>query len=158
MTVEEIVFWLKEHKLTVATAESCTGGMLASAIVDVPGASGCFEEGYVTYSDAAKEKNLGVSRRTLEIFGAVSEETAGEMSRGVRECSGADFGIATTGFAGPGGNTADALVGLVYISCAYPGGCETIRCQFDGERKSVRVQATNQALTLLEKCMQECEI
>lgn len=157
MTIEQIVSYLCERELTVSTAESCTGGMLASAFVSVSGASGCFEEGYVTYSNEAKEKNLNVSHRTLTQYGAVSEETAQEMSEGVRAVSHADFGLATTGIAGPDGGTKEKPVGLVYISCSYRGGTRTIRNVFDGDRASVREQATAAALDLLETCILECE-
>ena len=105
MDVCDIVANLSAKKLTVATAESCTGGLIASTIVDVPGASDCFNEGYVTYSNEAKMKNLGVLDETLMAHGAVSTETATEMAKGVKKRAKADFGLASTGIAGPGGGS-----------------------------------------------------
>ena len=116
-TIEEkCVELLLERKLTLTTAESCTGGMVASRIVDVPGASGTLMQGIVTYSNEAKEKYLGVKHETLKEFGAVSSETAEEMALGAVWVAGADVGIATTGIAGPGGGTPEKPVGLVYIA------------------------------------------
>jgi nicotinamide-nucleotide amidase len=106
------------HGKTVAVAESCTGGMLASKFIGIPGSSRWFVEGCVTYSNDAKIKRLGVSSETLERYGAVSEQTALEMARGILKTSGADYGLATTGIAGPDGGTKDKPVGLVYIALA----------------------------------------
>lgn len=153
MKIEDIVTKLNRKSFTVATAESCTGGMIASSLVDIAGVSACFMEGYVTYSNEAKEKNLGVSHHTLETFGAVSQETASEMSVGVRKRSGATFGIATTGIAGPDGGTKEKPVGLVYISCATPQGVFTEHHIFSGSRTQIRIQATKAAFALLERCM-----
>ena len=133
MKTEQIVAKLNEGHMTIAVAESCTGGMIASSLVDVPGVSGCFSQGYVTYSNQAKEKNLGVSHHTLTRFGAVSQETAMEMSTGVRARANATFGLATTGIAGPDGGTADKPVGLVYISCAGPQQVCTEKHIFSGD-------------------------
>ena len=119
MQVSEILQRLIESGRTVATAESCTGGMIASSIVDVAGASDCFNEGYVTYSNEAKMKNLGVKDGTLMVHGAVSFETAIEMAQGVRKKAKADYGISSTGIAGPGGGSPTKPVGLVYIGCAF---------------------------------------
>ncbi|MDD6193669.1 MAG: CinA family protein [Lachnospiraceae bacterium] len=153
MITEQIVAKLNKNHMTIAVAESCTGGMIASSLVDVPGVSECFEEGYVTYSNDAKEKNLGVSHETLIRFGAVSHETAEEMSTGVRARAKATFGLATTGIAGPDGGTADKPVGLVYISCAGPQRVCTEEHIFSGDRTSVRRQATEAAFRLLLRCM-----
>lgn len=151
--IEQIVAKLNESHMTVAVAESCTGGMISSTLVDVPGVSGCFAEGYVTYSNEAKEKNLGVSHETLAAFGAVSRETAAEMSAGVRAKANATFGLATTGIAGPDGGTAEKPVGLVFISCSGPDGVFTEKYIFSGGRSSVRQQATRAAFDLLLRCM-----
>lgn len=153
MSVEQIVAKLNESHMTIAVAESCTGGMIAATLVDIPGVSECFGEGYVTYSNYAKEKNLGVSHETLIRFGAVSHETAVEMSTGVRTRAKATFGLATTGIAGPDGGTADKPVGLVYISCASPQQVCTEKHIFSGDRFSVRRQATEAAFQLLLRCM-----
>ena len=155
--VNEIVKLLCEKNKFVSVAESCTGGMVSSAIVNVSGASGCFCEGYVTYSNEAKEKNLGVSHETLEKYGAVSEQTARQMAQGVRKQAGADFGVATTGIAGPDGGTKEKPVGLVYIACDSAAGTKVIRCVFSGNRKEVRCQATDKALELLLESIRECE-
>ena len=146
---EKIVDALTERGQWAAAAESCTGGMICSRLVNVAGASACFGEGYVTYSNEAKEKNLGVSHETLTEFGAVSEETAVQMARGALKRAGADYGIATTGIAGPGGGTKDKPVGLVYISCVTSRQSFVERHIFSGGRAQVRAQATEAALALL---------
>ena len=153
----DIVAKLSALNLTVATAESCTGGLIASTIVDVPGASDCFNEGYVTYSNEAKMKNLGVLDETLMAHGAVSVETATEMAKGVRKRANADFGIASTGIAGPGGGSPTKPVGLVYIACAYKDKCAVKELHLSGDRTSVRKQAANEALLLLSQCLLKYE-
>lgn len=110
---------LIERKLTVSAAESCTGGMFAAALTDVPGISAVFDRSLVTYSNEAKISELGVSEETLRRYGAVSEQTALEMAEGVRRVSGSDIGISVTGIAGPGGGTDDKPVGTVYIGFVY---------------------------------------
>ncbi|MCR5415794.1 MAG: nicotinamide-nucleotide amidohydrolase family protein [Pseudobutyrivibrio sp.] len=155
-SIEQIVNELSNRKLTVATAESCTGGLIASTIVDVPGASDCFNEGYVTYSNEAKMKNLGVKDETLMAFGAVSTETATEMAKGVRRTAKADFGVSSTGIAGPGGGSPKKPVGLVYIGCAYGDNQVAVReLHLSGDRTSVRKQAACAALDLLDECMKK---
>lgn len=140
----ELVGKLIEKNLKIAFAESCTGGMIASAVVDIPDASKVLYEGVVTYSNEAKEARLGVSRKTLERFGAVSEETAREMAEGLLK--NADIGVATTGIAGPSGGTPEKPVGLVYIAIAGKGGTVVIKNNFRGDRSSVRRQTRNKAL------------
>jgi nicotinamide-nucleotide amidase len=120
---EAVVNKLKEKKLTLATAESCTGGGLSEAITSIPGASEVFGCGVCTYSNDMKQKLLGVKEQTLAEHGAVSEQTAIEMAQGVREISGADIGISITGIAGPGGGTPEKPVGLVYIGLCSDKGC-----------------------------------
>lgn len=105
--------------LTVASAESCTGGMFAAAVTDIPGSSDVFPGGYVTYSNEAKMRDLGVKKETLDEFGAVSEETAMEMAEGVAKRSGSDIGISVTGIAGPGGGSEEKPVGLAYVGFVY---------------------------------------
>lgn len=153
MAAAEIIEKLTRHGKTVAVAESCTGGMICSMLVEQVGASACFAEGYVTYSNEAKEKNLGVSHEVLEACGAVSEQTARQMAEGVRRRGEADYGVATTGIAGPDGGTAEKPVGLVYIACAHAGGTQVECHVFSGDRTRVRTQATERALALLEECM-----
>lgn len=142
---------LCEHNLTVTTAESCTGGLLAGRLVNVPGISGNFKEGYITYANEAKEKLLGVSHRTLKEHGAVSEETAREMAQGVRRAAGADIGIGITGIAGPDGGTEEKPVGLVYIGCCFCEQTYVHRFIFTGNRSKVRESAVAKALTLLRE-------
>ena len=112
---------LEQKKLHVTTAESCTGGLIAGALVNVPGISKWFGEGYVTYSNEAKERLLGVSHETLETYGAVSEQTAREMAEGAAKAADADVSVVSTGIAGPDGGTAQKPVGLVYIGCFCKG-------------------------------------
>ncbi len=113
---ERVVELLKEKNMTIATAESCTAGYIPKRITDIPGASSVFGYGAITYSNEVKQKVLGVKAETLEKYGAVSEQTAREMARGIRRVSGADIGISVTGIAGPGSDGTDKPVGLCYIA------------------------------------------
>lgn len=159
MNCHAIIDSLTKKGLSVATAESCTGGLIASSIVDVPGASDCFNEGYVTYSNEAKMKNLGVRDETLMAYGAVSEQTAKEMALGVRKRAKADFGISSTGIAGPGGGSPKKPVGLVYIACAYgDNSCTVKELHLKGDRSQVRAQAAKEALQLLSECLENKEV
>ena len=155
MDASVIVDRLASMKMTVATAESCTGGLIASSIVDIAGASDCFNEGYITYSNEAKMRNLSVKESTLMQYGAVSTQTAKEMAMGVRKKAHADFGIASTGIAGPGGGSPEKPVGLVYIACAYNDKCQVRQLNLSGDRSQVRHQAADEALQLLSDCMDE---
>lgn len=148
---------LRRAEHTVATAESCTGGLIGSLLTDVPGSSDYFDRAYVTYSYAAK-LDLGVSREALEEFGAVSEQVAAEMARASRDRAGTTWGVATTGIAGPGGGTADKPVGTVFIAIAYaaPWGTgdsyTTVeRTTFDGDRTEIKAKIARRALELLER-------
>lgn len=143
---------LAQHK-TVATAESCTGGMLASRLVEYPGVSEVFLEGCVTYSNEAKMHRLGVKAETLERYTAVSAETAREMAEGIAKSSGAEIGIATTGIAGPGGGSAEQPVGLVYIALCIHGKTEVQEHHFVGKREKIRERATNTALNWLRQVL-----
>ena len=155
MDASVIVDRLASMNMTVATAESCTGGLIASSIVDIAGASDCFNEGYITYSNEAKMRNLSVKESTLMQYGAVSTQTAKEMAMGVRKKAHADFGIASTGIAGPGGGSPEKPVGLVYIACAYDDKCQVRQLNLSGDRSQVRHQAVDEALQLLSDCMDE---
>ncbi|MBE5902663.1 CinA family protein [Pseudobutyrivibrio sp.] len=155
MDASVIVDRLASMNMTVATAESCTGGLIASSIVDIAGASDCFNEGYITYSNEAKMRNLSVKESTLMQYGAVSTQTAKEMAMGVRKKAHADFGIASTGIAGPGGGSPEKPVGLVYIACAYDDKCQVRQLNLSGDRSQVRHQAADEALQLLSDCMDE---
>ena len=152
---ERAVSLLSQHALTVTTAESCTGGMLCGMIVNVAGASDVLNEGFITYSNEAKMKHLGVSRQTLEDHGAVSCECAYEMAAGAAERTGADVSLSTTGIAGPGGGTDEKPVGLVYIGCSVPGKVTVKKLQLSGTRMQIRQQAAISALELLCECITE---
>ena len=148
---EQIVGLLQEKKLTLATAESCTGGMLASRIIDVPGVSEVFKAGFVTYANEAKQNLIGVKEETLAQFGAVSEQTAREMVLGAIKAAKADMAVATTGIAGPGGGTKEKPVGLVYIACGSADYIIVERCLFSGNRKEIRQASVEHALGMLYK-------
>jgi len=134
---------------SVAVAESCTGGLLAKLITDVPGASEYFSRGWVTYSNEAKSSELGVPAGLIERHGAVSEQVAREMARGARQKARTDFAIGITGIAGPGGATEQKPAGLVYISVDSDRGCDTKRCIFNHERRFVRLRSAQTALNML---------
>lgn len=152
VTLEEaIVDMLKEKNLTVTTAESCTAGLLAGRIMNVPGASRVYNEGYITYSNDAKERLVGVSHETLENHGAVSHETAAEMAEGAARVSGADAAVSVTGIAGPDGGTKEKPVGLVYVGCYVKGNIRTEEFRFLGNRAKNREYAVVRALTLLRE-------
>ncbi len=145
-----IVSLLDEKKMTMTTAESCTGGLLAGRIMNVPGASNVYQEGYITYSNA-KERILGVKRETLMQYGAVSTQTAEEMARGVAKAAGADAALSVTGIAGPGGGTPEKPVGLVYVGCYVKGHVRVEEFHFTGNRDKNREFAVARALTLLRE-------
>ena len=141
-----LVEFLKENHLVIATAESCTGGLVAARLVDVPGSSEVFYEGLVTYSNDAKRERLAVNDDTLETFGAVSEETAKEMAYGLLG-ENVDIGVSTTGIAGPGGGSEDKPVGLVYIGIAFRERDPiVIKRIYKGSRNDIRRCAMNEAL------------
>lgn len=144
-----IVAKLLEHNLTLTTAESCTGGMAAARLVNVSGVSGCFKEGFITYSNEAKIDKLSVSPETLEAFGAVSPETAKEMAAGAMKNTNSQASIAITGIAGPDGGTIDKPVGLVYIGIGLQDEIKVYPCNFYGNREKVRENAVVYALNQL---------
>lgn len=144
-----VVELLKERGLTMSTAESCTGGMVAAKLVNVSGASDVFMEGMVTYSNEAKMRLLGVKEETLKTYGAVSRETALEMALGGAERSGTDVCVAITGLAGPGGGTDRKPVGLVFMACSLKGKTEVREYHFKGNREKIREQSMMKALDLV---------
>lgn len=146
---EKIVEELQRRNLTITTAESCTGGLLAGRILNVSGASAVYNEGHITYSNEAKECLLGVKHSTLQQFGAVSEQTAGEMAKGAARVANADVGLSTTGIAGPTGGTPEKPVGLVYVGCAIGDEVVVEECRFQGTREVNRNAAVEAALQLL---------
>lgn len=147
----EIGKLLQERRLTLAVAESCTGGLLGMRITEVPGASQYFRGGVIAYSNAVKERVLGVPKEVLAEEGAVSPGCAGAMAEGVRQLLQADLALAITGIAGPAGGTPEKPVGLVYIALAHPQGVEVERHAFHGSRQGVRWSATEAALALLRR-------
>ncbi len=134
---------------TVALAESCTGGKLAAMLTDSPGASGAFVEGFVTYSNAAKVRSLGVKEETLSAHGAVSEECAKEMAEGAKRLAGATWALSVTGVAGPDGGSEEKPVGTVYIGLSGPDGTSAQRFQFVGDRSWNRTLSCQNALNML---------
>lgn len=144
-----VVRLLEKYELTVSTAESCTGGLLSGRIVNVPGASEVFKQGFVTYSNKAKRRLLDVSKATLKKYGAVSEQTAKEMAAGGAFAADADTCIAITGIAGPDGGSEEKPVGLVYIACYVKDKVTVECCRFKGSREKIREQAVTRGLNLL---------
>ena len=147
---------LREAGASVAVAESCTGGLIGSLLTDVPGSSAYFDRALVTYSYDAKLDVLGVSRESLDDHGAVSEPVASEMAAGVRDTAGVDWGVATTGIAGPGGGSPETPVGTVYIGLAHRGEWGTgesyttvERHVFDGTRVEIKERIARRALETL---------
>ena len=150
---EQVVKLLQEKKIKISTTESCTGGFLAGTIVNVSGASEVFDEGYITYSNVAKHKILGVKEETLEQYGAVSEETAKEMAEGCAKAAGAQIAIGITGIAGPTGGTKEKPVGLVYMACMVNGEISVKEFHFSGNRSKIRETTTANALTFVRHCI-----
>lgn len=146
---------LKKINCKMTTAESATGGMIASTLINVPGISSFFEQGYVTYSDAAKVAMIGVSAETIARFGVVSAETAADMAQAAARTAGCAAAVSVTGVAGPDGGTKECPVGLVYIGCFFRGTVVTERHLFDGSRMEVRKAATEAALRLLKRTLEE---
>jgi len=155
-TIEEVVGdLLIEKGLKISTAESCTGGMIASKLVAYSGISEVFLEGAVTYSNEAKIRTLNVSCETLEKYGAVSEQTAIEMALGIAKRTGSDIAVITTGIAGPKGGTEDKPVGLVYIGLYYKGEVKAYKYVFNGDRARIRTGATIKALDIIRRVILE---
>ena len=143
----ELIKLLLKKEATVATAESCTGGMVAARLTSVSGASGAFKYGAVIYCNEAKNAVLGVSTETLDEHGAISAETAKEMAEGIRKVMSADIGVSVTGNAGPGA-AENKEVGLVYIGVSSDNYSAVFENHFKGDRISVRAQAADAALSL----------
>ncbi len=148
---ETVVGMLRDRGLTLATAESLTGGMLSSMIVSVPGASETFLEGYVTYSNESKTRILGVEAGAIDAGGAVSEEVCAQMAIGARRISGADVALSTTGIAGPGGATAEKPVGLVWMGLSYGDVTECRKGKMGGTRGMVRLRTACICLDMLRR-------
>ena len=154
--VQEIVLQLcRGRGLTLATAESCTGGMVAERITSIPGSSDVFVGAVVAYADEVKARELGVPTDVLERFGAVSPETAAAMAAGARERLGADVAVSVTGIAGPGGGTEAKPVGLVYLHAESPGASRSAEFVLPGDRGTIRRRATVTALHLVRRLLQQ---
>lgn len=154
---ERLVQKLKEKGFHVSTAESCTGGMIAAAIVDVPGASDVFEEGYITYSNRVKEKILGVLPETIEAYTVVSSQVAEQMASGVQAKTGSELAISVTGYAGPLDAEDGTKAGTVYIGTCYQGKVCAKGFLFEGDRKQIRTQAAGEALRFALERITESE-
>jgi len=154
--VEEIVLDLcRGQGLSLATAESCTGGLVAARLTSVPGSSDVFVGGIVAYANAIKEAELGVPEALLQVHGAVSAEAAAAMAAGARSRLGADVGIAVTGIAGPGGGTDEKPVGLVYLHAETPTASRGLEFSYPADRESIRRRATAAALHLLRRLLSQ---
>jgi nicotinamide-nucleotide amidase len=146
---------LRERGLTLATAESATGGLVAARLTGIPGASDVFVGSVVAYANEVKEGELDVPAETLRAHGAVSAETAAAMAAGARSRLGADVGVSTTGVAGPGGGSPEKPVGLVFLHASGPGGERKARLDLPGDRETVRGRASVAALHLVRKLVTE---
>lgn len=156
VTLEKaVVDLLLANHLTLATAESCTGGLLSARLVNVAGVSEVFKAGLVTYANKAKRRLVGVKKSTLDKYGAVSEQTAREMAKGAAIISKSDVSIAITGIAGPDGGSDKRPVGLVYMACIVCGSVTIKKYHFSGNRSKIRETAVSYALTLLRECILE---
>lgn len=154
VTLEKsVVDLLLANHLTICTVESCTGGLLAARLVNVPGVSEVFKAGYITYSNKAKRRLLGVKKSLLLKHGAVSEQVAKEMARGAALISKADVTVSVTGIAGPDGGTEEKPVGLVYMGCSVCGRVTVKKCQFSGSRGKIRENTVSAALSLMRECI-----
>lgn len=140
---------LKMHKLTLATAESCTGGLIVNRITNVPGSSEYFERGIITYSNESKIELLKVSRETIEQHGAVSSKTAEAMAKGIKNLAHTDLGLGVTGIAGPSGGTPEKPVGLVHIALASNRGVIHKKFNFTGTRLEIKQQTAEAGLKII---------
>ncbi|MCX6651430.1 MAG: CinA family protein [Methanomassiliicoccales archaeon] len=144
----EVLDKLRKGGLTIAVAESCTGGRICDLLTNVPGCSDVFRGGVVVYSDDSKKNLLGVSQVTIREHGAVSPECVKEMVEGVVRIFNADIGVAVSGIAGPSGGTEDKPVGLVYVALSYQEERIFFKMEFEGSRESIKEQAANESLQL----------
>lgn len=154
VTLEKsVVDLLLANGLTISTVESCTGGMLAARLINVPGVSEVFKSGYITYSNKAKRRLLGIKKNILLKHGAVSEEIAREMAKGAALVSKAEVTVSVTGVAGPDGGSEAKPVGLVYIGCNVCGRVTVRECHFSGDRAKIRENTVSSALSLMRECI-----
>ena len=154
-TIERMVEVLKARAISIATAESCTGGLLGKSITDVSGSSAVYPGGVISYCNRIKHQLLGVEQELLDTLGPVSAPVARQMAEGVRRVIGADYGVSVTGIAGPNSDESGKPVGLVYLA-ASDGVTTVIReCRFDGDRSAVRAQAAEAAADLVLNLLEE---
>ena len=142
---------LSSKKLTLGLAESCTGGLIAHRLTEVPGSSNYLDRGVVTYSNKAKQDLLGVPPALFRKYGAVSRQVAESMAKGIRAKSRVDLGVSVTGIAGPGGGSAKKPVGLVYMAIDGPQGTQSQRCQFWGNRTEIKFRSSQAALNMIRR-------
>jgi nicotinamide-nucleotide amidase len=152
---EAVIDLCRARRWTLATAESCTGGLVGAALTAPAGASDVYVGGVIAYSNDVKRAQLGVTEETLRAHGAVSAETAASMAAGARRELDADLAVAVTGVAGPGGGTPEKPVGLVFMTVESPDGPVTERLQLSGDRDAIRVGATDAALRLLQRVLSQ---
>ncbi len=150
---KQVVELLAKNGLTISSAESCTGGLFAKLITDIPGSSQVLNESYVTYANAAKTKILGVKEDTLKQFGAVSKQTVIEMADGLYEVSKADVCVVFSGIAGPDGGTKEKPVGTVFSAICFKGKTIAYKLHFDGDRSSVRMSACFEMLDKIKNLL-----
>lgn len=158
VAAEKLVTRLTERQWTIALAESCTGGLIAKVLTDIPGASAVFVESLVTYANESKMQRLKVKRDTLETEGAVSEACVREMASGLIDGVSERFGMAVSGIAGPGGGTEEKPVGTVFLALADGDRIRAQRCLFSGDRESVRYQTAIEALQMILRTLEEGEL
>jgi nicotinamide-nucleotide amidase len=150
--MEEVVgALLKQRRMTLSVAESCTGGLIGARVTNIAGSSEYFERGAVVYGNQAKTEMLGVPEKLIEKHGAVSSEVAAAMARGIRDAARTSLGLSATGIAGPGGGTEKKPVGLVYIGLASPSGVKTEKYQLLGNREQIRMRASQMALDMVRR-------
>ncbi len=142
---------LRERGLTLALAESCTGGFISARITDIPGSSDYFKGGVVAYDNGVKEKVLKVDARDLSVYGAVSPQVARAMALGARNLLGTDIGLSVTGIAGPGGGSPEKPVGLVYLGLSTPEATVDLELRFSGSRSEIRMKTVREALEMLRQ-------
>ena len=147
--IEAVSKQLLEQNLMLVTAESCTGGLIAKLMTDRAGSSSVFERGFITYTNDSKIDLLDVSPKTLESYGAVSEDVAQEMALGAIKNSKANIAVSVTGIAGPGGGSDKKPVGLVYIGVSFRGRTDAYESHFNGSREEIRAQVAETALKLI---------
>ena len=149
----QLIDTLKEKKLTISTAESCTGGLISRLITDVPGSSEVFIGGVVYYSNEMKMKWLGVNQETLEKYGAVSEQTVGEMLNGIMRETGSDLAIAVSGVAGPTGGTTEKPAGTVFIGVVFQERKDVKKYLFQGSREDVRMKSAMKVVEMISNLL-----